>query len=187
MESSYKFGTPEPEDRQFKYPHVWATEKTSDGGSRLVVAPEADQVECLIRLLDAMSEPFWLLYVLVVNRGGNELGRYQSPEPQTRKGAEAFLKNFQGFLEKDGRHDLWIASASSTEMLVYDRHNVIYAYGSLRKWQPTLSEMQFSEVPSIRFPSPHSHHYHQSMDDEEHRMVVHWDWNRTPLMPSEEE
>ena len=187
MEICYKFGTPDPEDRQFTYPNVWATEKTSGGGSRLVVAAETDQVECLIRLLDAMSEPFWLLYVLVVNRGGNELGRYQSPAPQTKKDAEAFLKDFQRFLEKDGRHSLWIASASSPEMLIYDRHNVIYAYGSPGQWQPTLSEMQFSEVPFVRFPSPHSHHYHQSMDDEERRMVGHWDWNRTPLMPSDEE
>lgn len=81
MENSYKFGNPDPEDRQFKYPNVWVTENTSDGGSRLIVAPETDQVEWLIRLLDAMSGPFWLLYVLVVNRGDSELGRYQSPEP----------------------------------------------------------------------------------------------------------
>ena len=185
--SCYKFGTPDPEDRQFKYPNVWAVEKTSDGGSRLVIAPESDRVEFLIRLLHAMPGPFWLLFVLVVNRGGSELGRYQSPEPQTKEDAEAFLKNFQAFLEKDGRHNLWIASASSSEMLIYDRHNVIYAYGSLSKWQLVLSEMRFSEVPLIRIPSPHSHHYHQSMDGEERRMVGHWDWNRTPLMPSDEE
>jgi hypothetical protein len=187
MESDYKFGTPDPEDRQFKYPNLWAAEKTSDGGSRLVIAPETDHVELMIRLLSAMSGPFWLLYVLVVNRGGGELGRYQSPEPQTTEDAGAFLKDFSAFLEKDGRHDLWIASASSSEMLIYDRHNVIYAYGSLSEWQIVLSDMRFSEVPLIRFPSPHSHHYHQSMDDEELRMVGYWNWNRTPLMSSDEE
>lgn len=94
MENRYKFGSPYPEDRQFKYPNTWAIEKTSDGGSRLVVAPETDQIEVLIRLLGAIPGPFWLLYVLVVNRGGSELGRYQSPEPQTKENAEAFLKDF---------------------------------------------------------------------------------------------
>ncbi len=187
MESCYKFGVPDPEDRQFRYPNVWATEKTSDGGSRLVVAPESDQVECLIRFLDPMPEPFWVLYVLVVNRGDSELGRYQSPEPQSKEDAEEFLKDFRVFLERDGRHNLWIASASSSEMLIYDRHNVIYAYGSLSEWPPMLSKMRFSEAPLVRFPSPHSHHYHQNMDDEERRMVRHLNWNRTPLMPSDEQ
>jgi hypothetical protein len=187
MESCYKFGTPDPEDRHFKYPNVWTTEKTSGGGNRLIIGPNADQVECLIRLFDAMSGPFWLLYVLVVSRCDSELGRYQSPEPKTKEDAKAYLKDFQTFLEKDARHNLWIASASSSDMLIYDRHNVIYAYGSLKEWQHMLSEMGFSEVPLIRFPSPHSHHYHQCMDDDERRMVGHWDWNRTPLMPSDEE
>lgn len=72
-------------------------------------------------------------------------------------------------------------------MLVYDRHNVTYAYGSLSKWQHVLSEVGLREVPLIRFPSPHSHHYHESMDDEERRMAGRWDWNRTPLKPSDEE
>jgi len=187
MESCYKFGNPGPEDRPHVYPNVWTDEKTSDGGSRLLIAPSTDHVGLLIQLLQPMPEPFWLLYVLIVNRGESELGRYQSPAPQTRDGAERFLEDFRTFLEKDGRHNLWIASASSSEMLIYDRHNVIYAYGSLSKWQLVLSEMRFSEVPLIRIPSPHSHHYHQSMDGEERRMVGHWDWNRTPLMPSDEE
>jgi hypothetical protein len=130
VESYYKFGAPDPEDREFKYPNVWAAEKMSDGGSRLVVAPETGQVELMIRLLNAMSGPFWLLYVLVVNRGGGELGRYQSPEPQTKEDVEAFLRDFRAFLEKDGRHNFWIASPSGSEMLIYDRHNVVYAYGS---------------------------------------------------------
>jgi hypothetical protein len=115
------------------------------------------------------------------------IGQVSESRASAKEDVEAFLKDFQAFIEKDGRHNLWIASASSSEMLIYDRHNVIYAYGSLSGWKPTLSAMQFDEVPLIRFPSPHSHHYHQSMDYEERRMVGHWDWNRTPLMPSDEE
>ena len=187
MESCYKFGNPDPEDRSHEYPNVWAVEMTSDGRSRLLIAPTNDQVELLVRLLQPMHEPFWLLYVLVVNRGESELGRYQSPEPQTRDGAERFLRSFRTFLEKDRRHNLWIASASSADMLIYDRHNVIYAYGLLSEWRSLLSDAGLAEIPLIRFPSPHSHHYHQSMDDEERRMVGYWDWHRTSLMKSDEE
>jgi hypothetical protein len=97
------------------------------------------------------------------------------------------VKGFQEFLEKDGRHNLWIASASSSGMLIYDRHNVIYAYGPLSEWRSILSEARFTEVPLIRFPSPHSHHYHQSLDDEERRIVGYWDWRRTSLMLSDKE
>src|ERR1700679_3610896 len=122
MEACYKFGTPYPEDQEWEYANVWATEETSDGGSRLVIAPARDQVEVLIRLLQAMSGPFWLLYVLVVLRGESELGRYQSPKPQTSDVEERFLRDFKAFLETDGRHNLWIASKTPSEMLIYDRH-----------------------------------------------------------------
>ena len=43
------------------------------------------------------------------------------------------------------------------------------------------------EVPMIRFPSPHSHHYHQSLDLEEDRLMNYWDWHHTPLKNSDEE
>jgi hypothetical protein len=72
-------------------------------------------------------------------------------------------------------------------MLIYDRHNVIYAYGPLDSWRLALASMGFKEVPDVRFPSPHSHHYHQSLDIEEDRLLNHWDWYRTPLKDSDEE
>lgn len=187
MESCFKFGNPVPEDHPHVYPNVWSIEKTSDGGSRLLIAPSADQVGLLIRLLQTMPEPFWLLYVLIVSRCESELGRYQTTELQTRIDAEKFLEDFRTFLEKDGRHNLWIKSASSPDMFIYDRHNVIYAYGQLSEWCSVLSDAGFSEVPLIRFPSPHSHHYHQSMDEEERRLLGYWDWNLTSLLQSDEE
>lgn len=73
METDYKFGTPEPEDREWSYGNVWATEGTTGGGSRLVIAPAHGQTELLAALLKNMTGPFWLLYVLVVPRGrGNQ-------------------------------------------------------------------------------------------------------------------
>jgi len=68
-----------------------------------------------------------------------------------------------------------------------DRHNVIYAYGPLDRWRPILAADGFQGVPDISFPSPHSHHYHESLDTEEERMLDYWDWQRTALKGPDEE
>jgi hypothetical protein len=127
-----------------------------------------------------------LLYVLVVPRGNAESGRYQSPEPQTGTAVRSFLTEFSKFFESDGRHNLWIASKSGSEMLIYDRHNVIYAYGPLTAWTQALAADGFNEVPDVRFPSPHSHHYHQRLDLEQDRLITYYDWHRTPSKESDE-
>lgn len=187
METTYKFGKLEPEDQECKYDNVWATEETTGGSGRLVIASSGDQINLLTALLNAIRDPFWVVYVLVVPRGRGEQGRYQSAGTQSKSAVEAFLKQFSSFLEKDGRHNLWIASESGSEMLVYDRHNVIYAYGPLGTFKLILAEIGLKEVPSVRLPSPHSHHYHQSLDTEEDRLLRYWSWSRTPLKQSDEE
>lgn len=187
MATDYKFGTPEPQDREWIYRNVWAAEETSEGGSRLAIAPARGQIDLLAAFLRDMTGPFWVLYVLIIPRGSGEPGRYQCPEPQTEGAVGRFLHEFSGFLEKDGRHNLWIASESGSEMLIYDRHNVIYAYGPLDRWRPILAADGFQEVPDISFPSPHSHHYHESLDTEEERMLDYWDWQRTALKGPDEE
>jgi hypothetical protein len=187
MATDYKFGTPEPEDREWTYGNVWATEETTGGGTRLVIAPAQGQTGILAALLKDMPGAFWVLYVLVISRGRGEPGRYQSPEAQTESAVGKFLYEFSDFLENDARHNLWIASESGPEMLIYDRHNVIYAYGPSASWKLALAAKGFSEVSAIRFPSPHSHHYHQSLDSEEDRLLGYWDWHRTPLKSSDEE
>jgi hypothetical protein len=72
-------------------------------------------------------------------------------------------------------------------MLIYDRHNVIYAYGPLDAFREVLAAEGLKEVPSVCFPSPHSHHYHQSLDSEEERLLQYWDWQRSPLKESDDE
>lgn len=187
MASEYKFGTPEPEDREWTYGDVWAAEETTGGGRRLMIAPLNGQTKVLAALLNSMTGPLWVLYVLVVPRGRGEPGRYQCRAPQTASAVETFLSEFSKFLERDGRHNLWIASESGSETLIYDRHNVIYAYGPLTSRRLILATKGFHEVPDIRLPSPHSHHYHANLDPEEARLLAYWDWHRTPLKESDEE
>jgi hypothetical protein len=180
VDDLYKFGFLNPDDQPYQYPNAWAIEETS-AGSRLAIAPASDQVDLLIRLIEAMPEPFGVLYLLVVPRGGGEPGRYQSPEPQTRDSVERFLRKFRTFLENDGRHHLWIASVSSPAMLVFDRHNLIYGYGPLEEFETILSEIGLGKSPSVQLPSPHVHHYNEHFDKDEHMVLVHWRWLRTPL------
>lgn len=186
MDNAYKFGFLNPEDRPYQYPNVWATEQTS-GPVRLVIAPGGDQVDLLLRLIEAMSEPFMVLYVLVVPRGGSEAGRYESPEPQTRDGMRLFLREFKTFFENDGRHHLWIRSSSGSAMLVYDRHDLIYGYGPLGEFETILSEIGLEKAASIQLPDPHIHHYNECFDKEEHRLLVYWPWLPTPLRGSDDD
>lgn len=182
----YKFGSPEPEDHEWRYEDVWAVEETT-GGSRLVISCLQEQTNVFAALLKAMVGPFWVLYVLVVSRGRGEQGRYQSAEPQSASAVDTFVKQFSTLFEKDGRHNLWVASESGSGMLIYDRHNVMYAYGPLAAFKLILAERGLTEVPTVRVPSPHVHHYHQELDTEEDRLLSYWAWHRTPSKESDEE
>jgi hypothetical protein len=177
---SYKFGFLNPDDQEYFYPNTWAWEKTSDQ-HRLAVAPRSNYVATLLRHVERMSGPFFVLYVLVVARGGAETGRYQSVELQSRETLQGFLHEFKAFFEQDGRHHLWIRSASDAAMLVYDRHNIIYAYGPLEEFRGILFEIGLEESKSIGTPDPHIHHYNESLDSEERRLLGYWEWDRTPL------
>ena len=78
MATDYKFGTPEPEDRKWIYRDVWATEETTGGGSRLVIAPAQGQTDLLAAFLQDMTGPFWVLYVLVIlsrERGARQVSK----------------------------------------------------------------------------------------------------------------
>lgn len=185
VEAAYKFGWIPKEDRRYEYPNVFAFEQTS-GPDRLVIAPSANHVSILIDLLQLMPEPLGILYVLVVPRGGNEAGRYQTANPVSKQQAEEFLKSFRKYLENDGRHNIWVASMSGSDQLVYDRHNVIYAYGPLPKYENVLLGRGLEKVEFVHFPSPHTHNYHAAFDQDELDLLRHWRWKRSPLRESDE-
>lgn len=133
-----------------------------------------------------MPEPLGILYVLVVPRGGSEAGRYQTENPVSKKEAEEFLKSFKEYFENDGRHDIWIASMSGSEQLVYDRHNIIYAYGPLPEYEDILLARGLRKVEFVRFPKPHTHNYHAAFDHDELNLLRRWRWKHFPLHESDE-
>jgi hypothetical protein len=184
----FKFGTGQPQGGAWSFPDLWAREQTS-GPDRLILAPKSGQTDALLRLVEVVPEPIHLLYVLIVPRGpDHRQGRYQSPEPTTRENTRTILRDFRDFLEQDGRHNIWLRSATSPAMLVLDRHNLIYAYGPLDEFQRITEGLALTEVPSssIRLPDPHSHHYHPEFDSDERRMMNLWPWHQTPLQDQDE-
>jgi hypothetical protein len=186
MSDLYKFGWfPNGKtDERYEYPGIWANEKTI-GTDRLVIAPRTNQVRLLQDLAGYVQEPFLLLYVLAIPRGGGDAGRYQSKDSFTLTQLKQFLESYADFLERDGRHSLWIRS-SDEQTLVYDQHNVIYACGALAQLIPTLQSIGLVESDQVRSPKPHAHHYHAEFDSDEHRLLHEKKWIVSPLRPGDE-
>lgn len=181
----YKFGTLQGDDWiPFAYLNVWEQEKTT-GPARLIIAPASGQIELMRKLAEVLPEPFGILYVLLVPRGQGQPGRYQSPVPSSRAELDAFLTQFQEFFERDARHHIWIMSLPASATLVYDNHNVIYAYGPLEKFKQVLKQQGFQEG-SVRFPSPHSHNYNVEFDQAEKDVIAYWDWLHFPVAEQDE-
>jgi hypothetical protein len=181
----YKFGAREGDNWvPFAYPNVWQQEKTT-GPDRLVIAPASGQIELLRKLLGILPEPFGILYVLLVPRGDVEPGRYQSPTPASRAEVDAVLTRFSDYLENDGRHHLWVMSLPAAATLVYDNHNVLYAYGLLEDFKAVLRQNGLHE-DEVQIPSSHSHNYNVEYDRTENDMMALWEWRYFPLAEEEE-
>ena len=158
--------------------------QTTTGAPRLCVARASGHCDLLIALARELSEPFAILAVIHTSRLGQE-GRYQSPS-LALDDVELFLREFGGFLESDARLDLWIRSAGDQGLLVYDRHNLIYAYGPLERIEKLLLERGLS-LGEVRTPAPHSHNYHAAHDADEERLLRRFEWHRTPLRPEDQQ
>ncbi len=155
------------------------------GVERLVIAPGGGPVGLLRELLTLLPEPLWVLYVLVTPRSEAPAGRYQSSKPHTREEVLALLDRFEEYLASDGRHNLWLAAPPAGQ-LVFDRHEVIYAYGPLAEIVARLKEKTFAEVEMIRVPVPHSHHFHEALDGDEHEILAHWEWVPSELQETDD-
>jgi len=162
---------------------VYAREQISSS-PRLRIAASSDGTALLRDLTRALAEPFLLLYVLVIPRGRSESGRYQSDE-LSRVELEALFDQFGDFWDGDGRHNVWVRS-SDDGMLVYDRHNLIYAYGPLPRFESALRELGYTAVASLTLDFVHRHSYHQEFDDLERALATQFADNRSELRDGDE-
>lgn len=163
---------------------VYAHEQTSSSSPRLRIAASFGGTALLRELTLALAEPFLLLYVLVVPRGRSEPGRYQSDE-LSRAELDALLEQFGEFLDSDGRHNVWVRS-SDDGMLVYDRHNLIYAYGPSQSFESRLQDIGYHSTASLSLDFVHEHSYHQEFDDLERVLTTRFANKRSELREGDE-
>ncbi|MEO1687263.1 MAG: hypothetical protein AAFU61_05095, partial [Pseudomonadota bacterium] len=154
--------------------------------SRLCIGARRE-VRLLLDLCRGWEGPFALLFILVMSRQGNPLGRYQSPLTLSFEEVERFLLDHEGFLERDGRHHLWLRSMSGGGQLVLDRHRIVYGYGDVDAQEAELRRLGFEEGP-VDVPIPHGHRYHEAFDAAETAVMEmeRWPWIRSPLQPIDE-
>jgi len=168
----------------FHFANTFVREKTT-GPERLRIGPRGGH-RSLMEMLAACAEPpHKLLYLLHTTRTDASLGRYESPwlEPAELK---AFLSRFGDFLAQDSRHDLWVLGAGTKGTIVWDRHDMMFAYGPLDRYIHVLESGGFREGwPTL--PDPHVHHYHSEWDDAEREMLAYFQWRRTDLRPEDEQ
>jgi len=161
------------------YENLFAREKTS-GPERLIIAPSTDHIRILLDLAAAWESNYWLLYVLLNSWIGNEPGRYQSPWPLDYEEVQKFLGEFGNYLASDARHHFWIGSTQQKALLVYDRHDVIYAYGPLDAYEARLVQRGL-RIGQVRFPAPHSHCFNAENNEFERKILFCWNWIQSPL------
>lgn len=170
-------------EQPFEYGNVF-TREVVRGVERLRIALDDGHQGFIRTVASCLTGPFQLLYVLHTSRTDAQLGRYESPELNA-EAVHVFLDRFGGFLSDDGRHDLWVRSHGDDATIVWDRHNLIFAYGPLDVFESALLErgVRASAPPSI--PDPHVHHYHPERDGEERALLQAFDWNVKPLRESD--
>lgn len=150
--------------------------------SRVSITCESKQIQLMLEIAKTWAGPFGILYVLEVSRLGNQSARYQSPRPSSYDELELFAYSFQEYFEKDGRHHIWFIDISSNYRLVYDNHNIIYAYGNDNQVIDLLKTKGF-EPREIQIPDPHTHNYNVEFDDSEAKVLEYFEWLQFPINP----
>ena len=166
-----------------RWPRVFSREETT-GPIRFAVASTEQSVNLLADLATCLNPKLFLLYVLTVPRNTQRAGRYESPSLQVAE-VRVFLDKFSTALECDGRHHLWIGSTDGQGTLVYDHHNIIYAYGPLASFEDVLKRRGFMEG-SFSIPVPHVHSFHGELDGEVERLLTYFDWRHFELEPGDD-
>ncbi|MCI2394451.1 hypothetical protein [Aliiroseovarius sediminis] len=169
----------------FSFPDVWQLEE-HESFSRLRIGPSGRQIGLMLDICKRWETPLWMLVVVVVSRDEWAEGRYQSPHPVSFSELELLLWEYQELFEQDGRAHMWIGSSETKNLLVMDRHNLIYAYGDLASIENTVVANALSEG-DVSIPYPHSHHYHVEFDSTFRALMEHWDWRYSELQPGDDD
>jgi hypothetical protein len=172
-------------DGTYDYGSVYMLESTP-AYTRLKIGASTHGIDLLLHLSDVLDAPFFCLYVLVLNRSKTAGGRYQSPWIESKAELADFLLDYKEVFETDGRHHLWVSSPDMGATLVYDRHNVLYAYGPIEEIAANLHEMGY-HAENFELPFPHAHYFHAENDSKVEELLQYWNWQHFPLQEADQE
>src|SRR6185503_15808462 len=170
---------------EHSHPAIYQLPESAEEAQRLVAGVPGGNPEIFLRLACCLQPPYFLLYVLHTPRGEGQAGRYQSPKVSLAELKE-FVSEFKTFLAQDARFDLWVHSPAEQATVVWDRHNQIFAYGPLARFESELRALGFSRG-SPEVPVPHEHHYRGELDPFAERILKALKWSHSPLQPEDEQ
>jgi len=78
-----------------------------------------------------------------------------------------------------------VAAIDSPDLLVYDQHNVIFAYGEIDRFQGVLKNRGYVER-EFWFPTPHSYSFPPANTKYEDELMAYFPWRHSPLQPGDE-
>lgn len=176
-----KFGTLTNDGHtRHDYGNVWSLDEHATW-SRLVIGPSGGHIDLLLALAKALPPPYVLLWVLKLPCTDRTPGRYESPAFESYDELATLLRRYRDYFEHDGCHHLWVFSPYAGTQLIYDNHEVIYAYGEPHPLIEVLSDAGFTQG-SVEIPSPHFHGYNPANADTEDAFFSECDWKHFPLV-----
>jgi hypothetical protein len=170
--------------RQYSHPSLFSVMRTESDREKVLTAAPGGDVLIFATLADQLTPPFFLLYILHTPRGEGSPGRYRSGE-MSREEVHEFLQRYADLLKADARFDLWLHAAADPATIVWDRHDLIHAYGPTDSYIAALRGLGF-EAGEVAIPVPHEHHYNPACD-EQARAVMESGWCYSPLRPEDEQ
>jgi hypothetical protein len=174
------------DDQWVEYSHAAVFElPNSQHKTSLMVGVPGGDPTIFRRLTLCLKPHYLLLYVLHTPRGEGKPGRYQSPPIEIAE-FEKFLTEFSTFLSNDSRSDIWAYSPDEDATIVWDRHNVVFAYGPISRYVSELRALGFNEGrPEI--PAPHEHYYRSQYDSDSRALLRKFEWSYSPLRKQDEQ
>src|SRR4051812_26533815 len=154
-----------------------------NGTPSLRVQSSGSMTDMVIRLSERMQGPWYVLYVLLTPRGDHEPGRYQGIEIENHVDLAIFLAKYRDYFDGDGRHHLWVGSAVNGDLVVYDHHDIIIAYGPIHSYLSLLGGFSSHPIPG---GGAHTPHYNPEFDAAEDAILKEWPWQHYPLQDSDD-